>query len=89
MRKMQVIGLQNAKLKSELECQLHSMHLLVQESEKLKEEVAYQRKELEQRANELEKRESQLDNERTSFYIEKEKVELFILKVITNSFELH
>lgn len=74
MRKMQVIGLQNAKLKTELECQLNNMHLLVQESEKLKEEVAYQRKELEQRANELQRRESQLDNERTSFYIEKEKI---------------
>ncbi|XP_071732816.1 factor of DNA methylation 2-like isoform X2 [Rutidosis leptorrhynchoides] len=74
MRKMQVIGLQNAKLKTELESQLNSMHLLVQESEKLKEEVAYQRKELEQRANELGKRESQLDNERTNFYLEKEKI---------------
>ncbi|KAI7749791.1 hypothetical protein M8C21_012149 [Ambrosia artemisiifolia] len=74
MRKMQVIGLQNAKLKSELECQISNMHLLVQESENLKEEVACQRKELEQRANELQKRESQLDNERTSFYIEKEKI---------------
>ncbi|KAI3731098.1 hypothetical protein L1987_62281 [Smallanthus sonchifolius] len=74
MRKMQVIGLQNAKLKTELECQISNMHLLVQESEKLKEEVACQRKELEQRANELQKRESQLDNERTSFYIEKEKI---------------
>ncbi|KAI7749792.1 hypothetical protein M8C21_012150 [Ambrosia artemisiifolia] len=74
MRKMQVIGLQNAKLKSELECQISNMHLLVQESENLKEDVACQRKELEQRANELQKRESQLDNERTSFYIEKEKI---------------
>ncbi|MFS7961375.1 hypothetical protein Hanom_Chr08g00714271 [Helianthus anomalus] len=74
MRKMQVIGMQNAKLKSELECQISNMHLLVQESENLKEEVACQRKELEQRANELQKRESQLDNERTSFYLEKEKI---------------
>ncbi|KAJ0538454.1 hypothetical protein HanHA300_Chr08g0275131 [Helianthus annuus] len=74
MRKMQVIGMQNAKLKSELECQISNMHLLVQESENLKEEVASQRKELEQRANELQKRESQLDNERTSFYLEKEKI---------------
>ncbi|KAI3777976.1 hypothetical protein L2E82_06896 [Cichorium intybus] len=74
MRKMQVIGLQNAKLKTELECQLSKMHLLVQESEKLKEEVAYQRKELELRANELEKRESQLEIERKSFYIEKEQI---------------
>ncbi|KAK1415556.1 hypothetical protein QVD17_31339 [Tagetes erecta] len=74
MRKMQVIGLQNAKLKAELECQISNMHLLVQESEKLKDEVAFQRKELEQRANELQKRELQLDNERTSFYLEKEKI---------------
>ncbi|KVI04905.1 putative domain XH [Cynara cardunculus var. scolymus] len=74
MRKMQVIGLQNAKLKTELECQLNKMHLLTQESERLKEEVAYQRKELELKANELEKRESQLDIERKSFYIEKEKI---------------
>ncbi|XP_076957184.1 factor of DNA methylation 2-like [Bidens hawaiensis] len=74
MRKMQVIGLQNAKLKSELECQISNMHLLVQESEKLKDEVACQRKELEQRANELQKRETQLNNERTSFYLEKEKI---------------
>ncbi|KAK9063952.1 hypothetical protein SSX86_017824 [Deinandra increscens subsp. villosa] len=74
MRKMQVIGLQNAKLKTELECQISNMNLLVQESEKLKDEVACQRKELEQRANELQKKESQLDNERTSFYIEKEKI---------------
>ncbi|KAD2805122.1 hypothetical protein E3N88_38499 [Mikania micrantha] len=74
MRKMQVIGQQNAKLKTELECQISSMHLLVQESEKLKDEVACQRKELEQKTNELQKRESQLDNERASFYIEKEKI---------------
>ncbi|KAI3734883.1 hypothetical protein L6452_14363 [Arctium lappa] len=74
MRKMQVIGLQNAKLKTELECQLSKMHLLTQESERLKEEVAYQRKELDLKANELEKRESQLDIERKSFYIEKEKI---------------
>ncbi|KAJ0620577.1 hypothetical protein HanHA300_Chr00c0849g0817311 [Helianthus annuus] len=80
MRKMQVIGMQNAKLKSELECQISNMHLLVQESENLKEEVASQRKELEQRANELQKRESQLDNERTSFYLEKEKVLPHILE---------
>lgn len=82
---MQVIGLQNAKLKAELECQISNMHLLVQESEKLKDEVAFQRKELEQRANELQKREVQLDNERTSFYLEKEKVHTFyILKVALN-----
>lgn len=86
MRKMQVIGLQNAKLKSELECQISNMHLLVQESEKLKDEVACQRKELEQKANELQKRESQLNNERTSFYLEKEKVHTFyiFLKVAIN-----
>lgn len=52
------------------------MHVLFQESEKLKEEVAYQRKELELRANELDKRESQLEIERKSFYKEKEKVQI-------------
>ncbi|CAH1430618.1 unnamed protein product [Lactuca virosa] len=74
MRKMQVLGSQNTKLKTELECQLSKMHVLFQESEKLKEEVAYQRKELELRANELDKRESQLEIERKSFYKEKEKI---------------
>lgn len=71
-----MLGSQNTKLKTELECQLSKMHVLFQESEKLKEEVAYQRKELELRANELDKRESQLEIERKSFYNEKEKVQI-------------
>ncbi|KAL7228924.1 hypothetical protein ACSBR2_007590 [Camellia fascicularis] len=74
MRKMEFIGLQNEKLKHELECQMRNMHFMRLENEKLKQDLVHQRQELEQQTKELEKQKAQVDLEHKNLLAEKEKL---------------
>ncbi|KAM7492028.1 hypothetical protein LguiA_034949 [Lonicera macranthoides] len=74
MRKFQFMGLQNEKLKNEMECQMRKMHSSELENEKLKEDLFYQQKELEQQAKILKEQEAQNDIDRKNFLIEMEKL---------------
>ncbi|PWA61112.1 domain XH [Artemisia annua] len=80
MRKMNVLDLENAKLKTELESQLCKMHALAQENGKLKEEITFQQKELEQRAKERDERESQMEK-----YLKEKEEELEDLEALNQS----
>ncbi|CAL5365942.1 unnamed protein product [Camellia sinensis] len=73
MRKMEFIGLQNEKLKHELECQMRNMHFMRLENEKLKQDLVHQRQELEQQTKDLEKQKAQVDLEHKNLLAEKEK----------------
>ncbi|KAF5959579.1 hypothetical protein HYC85_000788 [Camellia sinensis] len=74
MRKMEFIGLQNEKLKHELECQMRNMHFMRLENEKLKQDLVHQRQELEQQTKDLEKQKAQVDLEHKNLLAEKEKL---------------
>ncbi|KAL6980548.1 hypothetical protein U1Q18_022190 [Sarracenia purpurea var. burkii] len=74
MRKMEFIGLQNEKMKVELECQMRNMRFIMLQNEKLKDDFVYQRQELEQHAKELEKQKAELDLEKKNLLLEKEKL---------------
>lgn len=76
MRKFQFMGLQNEKLKNEMECQMRKMHSSELENEKLKEDLFYQQKELEQQAKVLKEQEAQNDIDRKNFLAEMEKVSM-------------
>ncbi|PSS33302.1 Factor of DNA methylation like [Actinidia chinensis var. chinensis] len=74
MRKMEFIGLQNEKLKLELECQMRNIHFMRLQNEKLKDDLLNQRQELEQQAKELEKHKAKVDLEKQNLLVEKEKL---------------
>ncbi|KAF7147512.1 hypothetical protein RHSIM_Rhsim03G0087600 [Rhododendron simsii] len=63
MRKMEFIGVQNEKLKLELECQIRNMHFMRLQNEKLKDDLVNQSQELEQQAKEMEKQRAKVDLE--------------------------
>jgi hypothetical protein len=74
MRKMEFIGVQNEKLKLELECQMRNMHFMRLQNEKLKDDLVNQSQELELQAKELEKQRAKVDLERKNLLAEKENL---------------
>ncbi|KAI8563240.1 hypothetical protein RHMOL_Rhmol03G0097100 [Rhododendron molle] len=74
MRKMEFIGVQNEKLKLELECQMRNMHFMRLQNEKLKDDLVNQSQELEQQAKEMEKQRAKVDLEQKNLLAEKEKL---------------
>lgn len=75
---MEFIGVQNEKLKLELECQMRNMHFTRLQNEKLKDDLVNQSQELEQQAKEMEKQRAKVDLERKNLLAEKKNVCLCI-----------